>query len=1286
MTSIRHLLERVLSTPWRRLAASLALLALAGVAVRHAWWTGVPLSAGDWPWWGPGRLQQWSPWPTIWDPTLGFAGQNRFEDAFRYPVYALVGLIHVLGGGWSVAEKVVYFGPFAILLPIAGFLFAREVMGRTRWTWLAPVILVGSTYLILEGNVHVPLTISEVLGVLALTTFLRTVRRRRVPWAVATGLLLSLATAFDVRPAYLTALLMALYVVMSAPAKQERSLLLRRLMLLGLAAAVFALTQAYWWLPLLAYGSSPHFPTPLAPDFNILTLEHGIAGQSTFWTGGAEAFLAQAQLNPAFMILPLLALIPLLRRRITIEVLWLSVAAVIAAFMAKTNNPPLGGLYDWFYLHVPGGRLFREGSKFLYIVVIAYAVLVPMALQALVEWASQRARTGRVVLRGIAIAGVAGVLALTGHTVVVLESGILDSTTQPTHEPTSFAQLASVLAADQRPGAVMWFGDPILQGGGADRNHRFVPATAAHSIAYMTGTLVENQIHHRDNFQFFCADPSQPYCYLDDAMFPYLAQLNGAAYAVTPGGSDIGVLPNGITRTWLRQRITAMYGSPRMLGTGAQSLLVWRLPSVGAVVRSANAIASVDSGPWSLRQVLPALQALGVPAVYTQSLDAADFPIPARTLDDSVEVMPRLDGSCTSIRAGPVAVMAMSSDATLAASLGGAPAMLPLLQAAAGAPGWSFYGPVGMGAAAVSVTAGAVALGPCMRWNSLTEATLSSQARTIATATVASHGERIVAAVGGPLQQWTELARGYDPGWRLGGVRPAAVGDGLLDLYETGTPTALAKAVHNGNLVFQFSTLTAERIGEAVAGVAVLACIGILTLPWVRRSRRSIDEAVDDPPVVFESGFAPYLAAAGIVVLAAAAATSAIGWFGLPSRYPQVALAADPYRLDIGYAAAAIVLVLLASAVRCVAATRTPTPPQPAPIARAPRSLVAASLALVVTLAAASCGITPTDASRALQRAGTEGVSAGLIDATSLSAARVQLQAQNATACIEDYTRALSGFPGFSSALVGRGDCYLSPPVDAPAGAHDYSRAIALAPAAALPLLRRASADAAKGDTAAAVKDYGRAAALPTTSDVAFLSAVDGLLQLGAIEDAHQALDTGRERFPSSGLVHLAAADYAVATDQDSDALSEYAAALPLLTNDSDRARLYATRCHFFLLRLDYSQALQDCRQSVQLTTVGTGAYDDMSVADLAEGNVTQAILDLTRAIGAFTGNVNPEAQPSGVDGFGLALLFEARARAEAVARQPARAIADFQRALAALPPDTPDFAARIKGELQSTR
>ena len=123
----------------------------------------------------------------------------------------------------------------------------------------------------------------------------------------------------------------------------------------------------------------------------------------------------------------------MLMRRLRPEVLWLLVAALLFAFFAKTDNAPLGQIYDWMYLHVPGWKLFREGSKFLYIVTLAYAILIPIALASAFEWASANHihLRARLVRRGAAL-GLVGVVALSAWSVVVLQSGSLGSTTSPT--------------------------------------------------------------------------------------------------------------------------------------------------------------------------------------------------------------------------------------------------------------------------------------------------------------------------------------------------------------------------------------------------------------------------------------------------------------------------------------------------------------------------------------------------------------------------------------------------------------------------------------------------------------------------------------------------------------------------------------------------------------------------------------------------------------------------------------------------------------------------------------
>src|ERR1039457_6903184 len=406
----------IYNRPW----AMVVVLALFGLGIRHAWLSPQPLSAGDWHWPDNPVLASYSPWPSVWDSSLGLGGENRFSAVFRFPIYAITGLFAVLGAGWTVTEKVFYFVPFAVLLPVGGWLLAREIMGRTKWALLTPVILVGATYFMLESNGEVPLALAEVISFFVLIAFLKTVRQLSFRWALITGLLLAIVALYDVRPAYLCVLLMLMYFVIISVAERDLGVFLRRTALGAVAGVAFVGLQAFWLVPLLTYHGGVGLPIPQAPNFNVLTLGHGLSGVDAFWTGGTPAQLVQAPLNPDYVILPLLALTPLLARRMRPEVLWLTLAALLFAFFAKTDNAPLGGVYDWMYIHIPGWKLFREGSKFLYIITLAYAILIPMALATVLQWYAAHLMELRArILRAGAAGALVGVVALSAWSVVI---------------------------------------------------------------------------------------------------------------------------------------------------------------------------------------------------------------------------------------------------------------------------------------------------------------------------------------------------------------------------------------------------------------------------------------------------------------------------------------------------------------------------------------------------------------------------------------------------------------------------------------------------------------------------------------------------------------------------------------------------------------------------------------------------------------------------------------------------------------------------------------------------
>jgi tetratricopeptide (TPR) repeat protein len=1341
-----HLIERVADRP----RVTVVVLAVAGLVVRQAWITTRPLAAGDWHWPSRGRMLGWFPWPSVWDSTLGFGGENRFLEAFRFPVFALSGAVAAAGGTWTVAEKVVYFLPYAVLLPVAGWLLAREILGRTRWTLLAPLILLGNTYFILESDGHVPLPLGELFGCLALVAFLKAMRRSSRWYAVIAGLLVSAAAVGDIRAAYITVWLMAAYLVVLVLAEPVWRLVGRRIVLSAIAGAAFIGTQLFWIVPLLTYHGHPGFPTPQSPNFNIITVAHGIAGVAAGWSGGIPAPLVQAPLNPVFMVLPLLALLLLVARRVRPEILWLALVAMVCAFLAKTNTPPLGGIYDLIYRFVPGFKLFREGSKFLFPVSVAYAVMAPAALQALFErgWrarpapdatstarpapdatstarpapdatstarptpdatstarptpdatstarpapdATSTARpapdatsTARPapdatstardrlapVVRFAAVAGVALVLLTMASTIVVLESGQVGSSTTPTGEPTAFSQMDKLLSADHQPGSVLWIGEPVFVSPGG-KNHRYVITSSTHPAVNLTGNGLSTLANQRDDFQAFCATITQPYCYLQPGLFPYLVSMSGSSYIVSPGSGNVGTLPPGITRSWIRQQITAMFGPPMQLGRGGTTMLVWHSPHVPTIA-GYPAVALVDSGSWSTAGVLPALVAMGVPAAYQQSFSRSNFPPAPSDLQDAVTVVPYLDRGYRSTATRQVGILAQTTADSLALTIDGSSRQLPLLTPSPRLPGWGLFGPLSLPAGFTSVTTAAQVgtIGPAVSWSPLTSIAFGDHPQLVGATKVGAHGERLSAPVARATSAWIELTRLYDPGWRLGTHRPVAPGDGLFNLYFVG-PSSKAR------VTFSFSTRPWEQRGQLLAALSLLVALLALV-----RWRHEVNEEPPPRHPGLVGRLAQRIAVVGISLMGVTVVIIALQWVGWPSRYPKLTLGADPYTIDeftgtlaMAVLSASIILRLSQNALRHLGIRDD---------AYRPKHARTAALAVALCLVATSCTGHGSRGAKALAAAQLAGSPSPSSAGESLTDAQLLQAARKPHACIADYTEALKSFPDLAAAYSGRASCYLIDAIN-PAGAvHDDAKALSLAPDNAGYYLNLAAAYRAIGNFATAIKDFSRGVAVPSSSPGDALTAVDAVLILGTPSQAEDIVQMAAHRFPNSAVVEVAAGDVAIAAD-NGRGNADYARAESLATGvNADEALVLGHLCRAQVLSHDYAAAVQSCAASAALSSNGAGAYDNLSAAYAALGQLDAAITAITAAIGARQGSAGPYVQLAGVDGFGLASLYEARGRLEIERHEPALAIADYKRARASLPGSSPDFRARLKADIKT--
>lgn len=274
--------------------------------------------------------------------------------------------------------------------------------------------------------------------------------------SVGAGVVLAVAIALDVHLLWIAALLVLAAVLV------ERSRALHAAIALGVAAVL----TAPWLVPLagdtVESGGSQAvaaFGTRSDPDLG-LTL--GLVAQSGFWREGTS----RAWAGPVALRLVALALVLAVtalgcwpRRTLTKGPAaaadprvpgagpllgTLGVAAAVALILAHGDRGPLGPLYRWLVVSVPGFGAMREAQKFVMVITLFQAVALGFGAAALVG------ATPRGVRRVATPAVFALPLLLAPTTPWGLTGAIA-----PSRYPPSWAEVDRVVGRDDRNIAVL---------------------------------------------------------------------------------------------------------------------------------------------------------------------------------------------------------------------------------------------------------------------------------------------------------------------------------------------------------------------------------------------------------------------------------------------------------------------------------------------------------------------------------------------------------------------------------------------------------------------------------------------------------------------------------------------------------------------------------------------------------------------------------------------------------------------------------------------------------------
>ncbi|HET7098891.1 MAG TPA: hypothetical protein VFI61_01500 [Patescibacteria group bacterium] len=143
----------------------------------------------------------------------------------------------------------------------------------------------------------------------------------------------------------------------------------------------------YWILPIILSRSTDASLLNIRESqthfLNFTQFKNAISLLQPHWY--RNIFGVISAFKKEFLFIPLLAFMSLFMYRKNKRVWFWTLIAIISVFLTKGDNPPFSGIYPWLFTHIPGFFLFRDSTKFFFLVSLSYAVLISYTVDSLIK-------------------------------------------------------------------------------------------------------------------------------------------------------------------------------------------------------------------------------------------------------------------------------------------------------------------------------------------------------------------------------------------------------------------------------------------------------------------------------------------------------------------------------------------------------------------------------------------------------------------------------------------------------------------------------------------------------------------------------------------------------------------------------------------------------------------------------------------------------------------------------------------------------------------------------------
>ena len=399
------------------------------------WFLAPEIIGGDWPYFYNETLKDYSFFFSSWNPlqSNGFGGMSPMYSLGVFHGFTIF-LSQTFHLSWPFTYKFSWFGLFIGLSVFSSMYLLKVALPRVKfWQQIfASMIFSTNTYILMAvsgGQMGVALAYS--VAPLVLTTFIKLINLtnslsfnskfviQNSKFSIIAGLVLGLQVMFDSRIAYLTMIVVCIYIIfitsfIEFSAKKIFSFFLSIIFFgFGLPVAIAALLHATWILPILFHQSNP-IPQGLTnvDGFRFLSFADFSHAFSLLHPNWPENVFGKTYfLKPEFLLLPIMAYSSLLfirsilqlkpqsaKNALTVEqhisrtIIFFVLLGLLGTFLVKGASIPFGEANRWLFVHVPGMNFFRDPTKFYLLVILSYSMLIPFSLWKTIEIISRKIR------------------------------------------------------------------------------------------------------------------------------------------------------------------------------------------------------------------------------------------------------------------------------------------------------------------------------------------------------------------------------------------------------------------------------------------------------------------------------------------------------------------------------------------------------------------------------------------------------------------------------------------------------------------------------------------------------------------------------------------------------------------------------------------------------------------------------------------------------------------------------------------------------------------------------